>query len=141
MRHLFLRVVRAACCDPHQRLQPNQLPLGLTGLWRRCALCVALEHGASRWRGRSLLSCRSCVHWLCIHGCIFWAEANCFGCSPQVAGLGHLGGLCFGHFTTSPGRTFHEPHTLDLLALLDCRLDQSPCFLQISTESQGLLST
>ena len=72
-RHLFLRVVRAACCDPHQRLQPNQLPLGLTGLWRRCALCVALEHGASRWRGRSLLSCRSCVHWLCIHGCIFWA--------------------------------------------------------------------
>ena len=125
-RRLFIRLVRFVVSHPHQGLQPNDMSLGLASFWRRHSLCLALGFFTKRWRRRTLLSRGPCLHRICFHGRLLWAEAKwCANCKDMV-GPCRVTWFCVGHFTTSTRRPLHEPHPVDGLALLDGGLAEPP---------------
>ena len=125
-RRLFVRGVRVVVSHPDQGLQPNDMSLGLASFWRSHSLCLALGFFTKRWRRRTLLSRGPCLHRICFHGRLLWAEAKwCANCKDMV-GPCRVTWFCVGHFTTSTRRPLHEPHPVDGLALLDGGLAEPP---------------
>ena len=125
---LFLSVLSALLCDLDQRLQSNKLPMGPPSFWRGGALRVSLEPVGSRWRRRSLLSGRSRIDRLRLHGRLLWASAKQCAGRCEVAACGRVHRIYFGNFTTNARRALHEPHPLDSLVVLDCGLVKSCTF-------------
>jgi len=89
---------------------------------------ASLEPVGSRWRWRSLLSSRSRLDRLRVHGGLLWsATKQCTG-RYEVAACGRVHRIYLGNFTTNARRAFHESHPLDSLVVLDCGLVKSFAF-------------
>jgi hypothetical protein len=127
---LFLSVLSALlCCDFDQRHQSNQLPMGPSSVWRGGALRIALEPVGSRWRRRALLSGRSRLYRLRLHGRLLWPSTKQCAGRHQVVDLGKQRRIYFGFLTTNTRCTLHEPYPLDSLVVLDSRLGEPQYFL------------
>jgi len=91
----------------------------------------------SRWRWRSLLSSRSRLDRLRVHGGLLWSSAKKCARRYEVAACGRVHWIYFGNFTTNARCALHEPHSLDSLVVLDGGLDKPPDFLLAEPEKKS----
>jgi len=138
-RFVFIGVERVVARDFDQRVQSNQLPLGPSGIWWTGALRVALEPLVWRWQRRSLLSGRPRLYRLCFHGGLLWSSTKQCPWRHAVAGIGNRRRIYFGILTANARRALHEPHPLDGMVVLDCRLDEPCSFSPHWTKSKKLV--
>jgi hypothetical protein len=138
---VFIGLERFVGCDFDQRHQSNQLPMGPSSVWRGGALRIALEPVGSRWRRRALLSGRSRLYRLRLHGRLLWPSTKQCAGRHQVVDLGKQRRIYFGFLTANARCTLHEPYPLDSLAVLDSRLGEPLYFLFSCAKEEKLALT